>query len=419
MQNIFSKRNLVIAVAIILILGGAAYWYFFSRNTSNAPANSNSSPGFLSRLFPTSGNRPTNQAGNQNPGNNAGTTAPETNIPNSTLSQLISANISGAAFIYPHTNKVGVGVKGSSASTGKIRYIERSSGHVFEIDPDGKNQNRTSNTTIPGIFDVVWSSAGDRAILKYISGNNLNILSARFTASSTQGIFLSPDIKNITFSPAGDRIAYVTAQNNETQIITATPDNKSQRVIFRSPYSSWRVYWPEAGSIYIVNSPSATLDGFLYKVSVQTGTMEKITGPLLGLNVAGNSKNFFASQSLPGEGTISSSVINLKAKEIKPTTLKIIPEKCVWSKKDLNVAYCGIPLPLPEAIYPDDWYQGKVSFSDIFAKINASTLAVQTLQIGEIDITKPFLDADEKAAFFINKKDGSLWKADLNKLVAN
>ena len=59
---------------------------------------------------------------------------------------------------------------------------------------------------------------------------------------------------------------------------------------------------------------------------------------------------------------------------------------------------------------PDGWYQGKLLFTDIAAKIDLASMSVQKIALGlPIDAYKPFLSAEEDMFFFINRYDGSLW----------
>ncbi len=406
MQNIFSKRNIIIAAAVILIII-VGLWFFFSKKSTGGTNDSSGSSGgnFLSRLFPTIENRTPPPPQDQNPANSQTPANPQNQMV-SAASALVTDNVSGAILF-------------KRGKISKIRYIERATGHVFEMDPDGQNKNQVSNTTIPGIFEVAWSPLGDRAILKYESHGDLNILSANFTASTTQGIFLSPKIKDAVFSPKGDKIAYILPGASETTLIISSPDNKNQRVLFKSQFSSWRVYWPEDSNIFIANWPASSLDGFLYRINVSSGAFEKISGPALGLLASTNGKSVLISSFDPTNQTILTSVFDFKSRLAKPSTLKIIPEKCAWSQLEANVVFCAIPLPLTAGDYPDDWYQGKISFADIFTKINTATLNVDTMQIGAPDLTNLSLSQDEKTAIFLNKRDGSLWKIDLTQILSS
>lgn len=383
MPNLFTKRNLIIAVLVLLLIAGGVIWYLLRQGAP--PAGGRGGIGeFFSNLFPQGGERELTEEEQRRleEAEQEGLLPPGTPAERGESFQLVKEVVSGATII-----------------KGKLRYIEKSSGHVFEMGLDGQNKQRISNTTIPGIFEVVWSPQGNRAILKYLSGlpaqagENLNIISAQFVGSSTQGIFLPPEIKDVTFSPKGDRIAYVLPSGGETLIVTATPENKNQTVRFRSSFSSWKIHWPEENNLYLLTAPSALLDGFLYRLNIASGNFQKILGPKLGLQIF-----------LAGEKVINLADLNLQT----------FPEKCVKSRKEKDIIFCGTPTSFPVGIYPDDWSKGKVSFSDVFVKMNTINLESSVILPPEsVDAINPFLSEDETLLFFINKIDGSLWRIKL------
>ena len=97
-----------------------------------------------------------------------------------------------------------------------------------------------------------------------------------------------------------------------------------------------------------------------------------------------------------------------------PVNLKIIPSKCAWSRLNKNTAFCAVPVPLAPAVYPDDWLEGKISFFDVLVKISSASLTAASFELTETpDATELFLDADEKNIFYVNRRDGSLWKTEL------
>ena len=72
--------------------------------------------------------------------------------------------------------------------------------------------------------------------------------------------------------------------------------------------------------------------------------------------------------------------------------------------------YCGVPNLIPHLDYPDEWYQGIVSFNDSIWKVNISTGEISLLlEETNTDIIKPFLSPNEDYFIFINKKDNTLW----------
>lgn len=400
MQNIFNIKNILIALAVFVVLffGAGATWYFLIRG--GGTGGEEAAPPAPPALFPEGGERePTSPEAT--PG---GTLPPGGNAALADSFQLVRESISGAMFYKP---------AGKNAKA-KIRYIEHSSGHLFEMDPDGQNKRQVSVTTIPGIYEVAWSSQGNRAILKYFSNNKVNVVSALFVGSTTKTTFLPAETKSVVFSPAGDRIAYVLPSASGASVMTATPDNKTKTTRLQTPLSSWRLSWPESNNIYLSSAPSAYLGGFLYKINLGTNVFTKVLGPASGFGASMNASNVLFSVSDPGGRNLSNFVFNISTGKTNPAPLKTPPEKCVWSKKLKETVFCATPIPFPAAIYPDDWYKGKVSFTDVIVKFDSKNNSLRQIVISEgADVTNPFLSDDESVFFFINKKDGSLWRVKL------
>lgn len=390
MQLIMDKKTLFLIIISLFLVAGLIGWWFLGAS-SDQKGPEIDGDGFFSSLFPDLG--PSGRDEQESDGT-ASTTTPADATP-SRLYKLVPESISGALFI---------------KSSGRIRYIERATGHVYDIDPDGKNKTRISNTTVPGVFDVAWAPDGSRAIIKYPSSSGLNILSARFNASTTLGVFLPADIKEVLFSLKGDRIAYVIESASGGNIITASPDNKNTRTVFRNPFYSWTLLWPEENIMYLTTRPSAFVDGFAYRLNVTSGAFEKIAGPRSGLLFSTDGKSaLLAEADQRKEGALAYTV-NLKTGEATQIEARLIPEKCAWSKKEKNVAFCAFTDPFPRSVVPDDWYQGKLLFADSFAKIDTAKGGIEKIPSDTpLDAYKPFLSAEEDKLFFTNRYDGSLW----------
>ncbi|MEK7085145.1 MAG: WD40 repeat domain-containing protein [Patescibacteria group bacterium] len=405
-----NKKLLTTFIIIILLTAALAAWYFFQNHSNDGQKESNSDSGrFFSGLFPDIG--PSGRE-EEKPGSGVSTTTPPA-AATAKLYKLVPESVSGAMFVKnaPQSSRRAA----TSSSAGKIRYIERATGHVYDIDPDGKNKTRISNTTAPGIFDVAWAPDGNRAVLKYAAGSSISIISAKFTGSTTQGVFLSSDLKDILFSPKGDRIAYVAESGGDGVIITASPENKNPRVIFKNPFSSWMFLWPEEGIMYIAPRPSAYLNGFLYRLNIASGALEKIAGPRAGLLFSVSGNTVLVSESNPRKKTIDTLVLDAKTGKTSLSPVRVIPEKCAWSKKEKEAAFCAVSDPFPPAVIPDDWYQGKILFADKVVKINFGAAPQKEFMLGEFaDVYKPFLSPEEDKLFFINRVDGALWALELS-----
>src|SRR3989344_4566112 len=187
--------------------------------------------------------------------------------------------------------------------------------------------------------------------------------------------------------------------------------HKNQATRLKMKYSSWKILWAEDNGIYLLSSPSAYLDGFLYKITLSSGAFSKILGPLPGLYTAINSPNLIFSETDLSNKNINSFLANSSVGNTGPLPVKTLAEKCAWSKKVKDIVFCAAPLIMPGATYPDDWYMGKISFGDAVVKINIASRAIISFLLPEaIDATKLFLSDDETNLFFINKGDESLWK---------
>ena len=94
-------------------------------------------------------------------------------------------------------------------------------------------------------------------------------------------------------------------------------------------------------------------------------------------------------------------------------------EQCVWSIATSTLLYCASPSDLPNAAYPDAWYQGAAVLSDDLWLADTLSGAVILVALLEetagiaIDVIDPFLSSDERYLFFRNKNDSTLWSLKL------
>ena len=86
----------------------------------------------------------------------------------------------------------------------------------------------------------------------------------------------------------------------------------------------------------------------------------------------------------------------------------------MWTTRG-DELYCGVPLRTPRGVYPDDWYQGVVSFEDRIWKFNVVdgyaelVTELTTKTGGAIDVINPSITEDGTYMIFVDKKTGALW----------
>lgn len=393
---------ILIIIAVIIIIGLILFFTVGKDDVSKIPA--------ISDFFPKSEERkkiPIKE----------GETTTETTIisgeeQEQKIIQLSDKPVAGAVF---------------SAKNNKVRYLEKISGHLYEVDFNGQNKNRISNTTILNIFDAVWSFDSQKAVLRIVKDNELNYFSVHFTGSTTEGIFLSKNIKSIATAPKENKIAYLEDAGGRGIIFTAdfiprngisqSEKNQNKKQIFSLPLTDFILFWQDGANLSLLTKPSAKESGILYSLNLTNKNLEK-SREANGLNVlwSKTGKEFFMSQGV--NGNIQNAVFLAENNQEYNLSVKTMPEKCVWSAKEAEIMYCGVPLALAAGDYPDDWYQGKISFKDALYRINFKTgennLIAEEIIDMDFDIVSPFLNSDETYFFFTNKKDSSLWSVGLN-----
>ena len=320
----------------------------------------------------------------------------------SALIQLTDFAVSGAVF---------------EPETEKIRYIEKSTGHVYEIGANGQNKKQLTITTIPGIYSVDWSKDAARAILKYFDSETetARTFLGSFMATSTEGVFLPSSTTDAAASPSENNKLFYLMNGEYGAGIISTFENKNINEVFSSAFSEFIIDWPQTNTITLLTKPSASAQGYLYKIDPRYKSFTKILGEIKGLTALYSPTNDRIIYSESRNKSINTKIYDTKNQTAASLGITTLPEKCVFSKTDENKIYCAVPISMPSAKYPDEWYQGLISFSDNLWQINVNTgIAKIIFYKSDFDITNLFTDKNENYLFFTNKKDSTLWSLQIS-----
>lgn len=328
-----------------------------------------------------------------------------------------------------------------------VRYIDRATGHIYEIKTDSETPIKISNTTIPKIYEATFLPSGNSLIARFLDTDekiityNINLKDKVVVATSTQqtgtttktveskaleeksylkdvvGTYLTPDIKELALSPSGTKILELTYENNGGSF--ALLDNSRQlKPLTTLPLREWLLDFRTEGKALLTTKPSGYYYGYSYIFDTTTLEMKKVVGEINGLTVLPNKDltNFVVGE---GGATLTMSLLNIADNSKKPIFARTIPEKCVWSNTSSTVLYCSVPNNITNAIYPDDWYKSKISFDDSLWRIDTKTGEMKILsnfskESGQaIDAINLKISPDETYITFINKKDLTLWGIDI------
>lgn len=409
------KTKTILIVTFILVIGIliGLYLYFKNKNAVGVDPNTDTSQQF--NPFGTSTKTPTTTTGGD--GEELPTTE-EVYEKTSRFHQITDFAVAGATFLEDKrmlpTGDVET-VEPTFEIIPSLRYVERSTGHIYQMYLDTKNSGTISNSTIPGVYEVLFDGLANSTIYRYVSDDNKSITSflAQLGGNSS---FLAPDILSISLSPEKNKFFSLT-KNKDSAVGTIKSFNGGKTVqIFSSPFSEWLPQWVTENNIYLTTKPSYLVEGNIFSLNITNGTLTKLFGGVLGLTTLSDSTGNFV---LYGESLDIGPKLNLFDIK-KHTSIDLgvygLPEKCVWSNDNIYI-YCAIPNTIIGTQYPDFWYQGLTSFTDYFVKININTKDVSVLANSQdetpIDAINLFLSKNKDKLFFINKKDGTLWSLDL------
>lgn len=404
-----SKKNtviLIIIVAILVLALGIFLLFFTSPNIQTPDGQSNNSP--FGNYNGSSTATPSSPDGT--PGEQNGSATQYTNNPDSPLLKISTTPIAGAEVF---DRKIT-----STSTTSIVRYMERATGHTVEYNRSTYTLEKSSNTTVPGIYQALWS--GNTVLAQYLDQDKTTIktftgnLPATTTSTTTLSgnIGLMPGIYTLAVSPKGNRVFTLPKGDSAIGSISNL-DGTKRTDILSFPFNEWRAEWPNENTITLTTKASANTSGFMYFLST-AGVMTKALGDIAGLTTRTSPNLGYTIYSASKAGGVSAGVYDFgKNTSFAFTGNPTLPEKCVWSKLSKTTAYCAVPASIPNGNYPDDWYQGNISFVDNIYKIDLSLPAIQLLYKlptdQSIDAIDLFLDAKEENLYFTNKNDYFLW----------
>ncbi len=407
-----NKKTLsFVAVAIILVLIGLGIYFYLSKKAPSGP---------LDGLFPGLGS-PTTP--NPNVGDGENTNIPFTRDLRASLPRLYELHktpVAGAGFIE------------SGKAPGllvKTRYIERGLGHIYETPLDTLSKNRISNETLPRLSEALWGNGGKSVVIRSFdeAGGiiktrilNLGEVPTSFAqgtstkqASSfiqTEEVFLPDYIPFVAVVEDGsDKLFYL--ENGVESAVGSTANFRGAGTsIFSSSFTEWLPQFPNQKLITLTTKPSASVLGHFFFLDTQTKAITKILDSINGLTTLTSRDGKLVLFSETKKGVPELFVYNIAKKETSQLFIQTLPEKCVWSTQEPAVVYCAVPQITPPAQYPDQWYQGLISFSDSLWKINTVTFITEKIYaLPSLDLINPVISSGDAYLLFMNKVSGTPW----------
>lgn len=294
-------------------------------------------------------------------------------------------------------------------------YVEAGTGHIYSINLLSGEEIRLSNITIPNTTEAAISKNGEFAAFR----SGLTNSSQKFTIinlsdpTNISTSVLENKIIEFTWNNSG-QLLYTTYRGNGLVGQSYDPLQMTIKDIFAVPFPSATVIWNENSNDlhYAYTKTSAKLNGYLYALT--NNTMKRL--PIEGTGLAALiNKNYVVITRQTNNGAPISQAVSLTNDKIIPIVGIVNPNKCVFSETETDIMYCGYSQESYGPDFPDDWYKGTRTFSDVIWRISinqglASQLINPETTLGRpIDIIHMEIGSGGEVLYFINKNDNTLW----------
>lgn len=311
-----------------------------------------------------------------------------------------------------------------------VRFMERATGHIYDLAYNSNSKNKISNTTIPKMHEALFSNDAKTIVTRFLGDDNevIKTYSIALTdrirnASATKEesmlkdaklTLLPTNIREISLSPDKTKLAYLLNTDTGSKVVVSSLNNVTSATVFESDLRQWLLSWQETSRITLSTKPSGFSVGFSYLLNSGTGALSKIVGSKTGLTILSARDLSYHLLGTGGQRLLTS-IFNSKDQTEVSLSLRTFPEKCSWGKVNKTSIFCFVPSNTEASTYPEGWYLGAVSFSDNLWNIDAPTgqtnLVVSPVSEAgaQIDAINPILSNDDKYLIFTNKKDLSLW----------
>lgn len=305
--------------------------------------------------------------------------------------------------------------------SGAIRYFEKNTGYAWEINPETKEKKLLVEKKTAAMLAAAWSSDTSTALIKTQSSAGSRFWYSHMLAD--QAIALKPGMRYAVWDSISEKILYTfTDSSSKTSINVSDPAGNNWRtlaaitsdrfVLSAIPRSSYVSFWEPAQN---------TRMSELFTLNIAGGEAKKIYSGKYGADYLWSPDGEHVLVSFAPEKSGSKILLGVMNKfggQFNTLNTPTLVSKCAW-KKDGIYVICALPTSIPQsAIMPDDYMNGNVQTTDTFWTINTQTgeskRSVELKSIASsFDASQLFLSPNEDVLYFVNKKDGLLYKTRL------
>lgn len=402
---------IVIAVAIIALVGGIVAWFLFARGGETGEKSWTAFFGDLGEESPRGNDTSVTPPITENSGGFSG---------NSELPRLRKISSLPSVGATEYTAEDGTSV---------IRYMGTEKGNIYDIDLRTGKEVRITNETLPRVHDAHFGTNAKTVVFRYVDSlgavktqlREVYIDPAKSTeisGSLSEGESLPDNVTALSISPDGNTLFYLTTDESGNALgrVIDLP-TRTTRTVFFFPFSEWIPEVLRGGLIRLTTKASALYGGYSYAYDPSTKTLKKMIDENFGLttNYSPSGKRVIYSAIVSKNLVLGNASFPDDEEDHAPVFgFTTLPEKCAWAPDETRV-YCGVTEFLGNKMLPDDWYKGTFTFDDTIwsfdFRMNSSDEIARPGELAgvSVDVTDPFVTKDGSTLIFTDKKEGYLW----------
>lgn len=281
------------------------------------------------------------------------------------------------------------------------------------IDTDIK---RTLDTFSFVPTKALWSPDGSRAL---IGKNDTEWI--LYTRSTKEQIPLKSGIESPAWTTLGDRIVYkyFDPKSNTRTLTIANPDGSNWSIIGETSFRYLSLVGvPKSSLVALWNRGNAFEKTSLKTLPISGGDPVNVFSENYGSDYLFSPDGLRILESgtrEKGSSAIMLALLNNTGGNYRNLNIPTFVMKAVWSKNN-RIVYYSLPGSIPSgSALPNDYFEKKLLTSDTFWQVDTETGETKRL-VDPSDITESYdamnlvLSPDEDQLFFINRRDGKLYR---------
>ncbi len=428
-----NNRRLLFAIIFVLIFAiGVVSWFFFYATPKSAPTFGETNNPLSLGTFPKRFQFIFNNNDDVPPSE---TTTEITFAEPEALTEIWNRPATGQTFV--NVGRIeeitSTSTQGTTTITTKklayatstiLMFVDRITGYTYAYNKELGKTYQVSNTTIPGVHDAYIFNHGKNIILRYEDTTKNTIVGILATIPKVNDKEQAKPLENITYLPSQvtsvavnkktGGASYLVTGDQGGSIYTVT--EKGAVLVANTPFKEWTLAYG-GNTLFATSKPSAYVEG----QTVIVPSFEFIIGNKTGLMSNPGETGVFLASMWSNSGL--KTFFSLYGKQaILP--ISTLASKCAWGNKGFLV--CAVPKTIPRKVegLPDDWFQGRYSFSDSLVEVNVETAEAHPLYTFDLtkntafDITDISISSDNTNIAFNKKQNFSLWLIDTTRISA-